>query len=142
MSSLTARNLADRWVNVLEELPEHLAFVRSTVRQGMLVIDLTDVGLVLRPDAEVIFHRLADKMTDLKEHLQQVYGAPVGVQLMPAGVQTENGGRRSETVSQSAVSGEPRATSNQLPDDLLPIEEALVRLFKAKKVTVFNGNGS
>jgi len=129
-------------VTVLEELPEHLAFVRSTVRQGMLVIDLTDVGLVLRPDAEVIFHRLADKMSDLKEHLQQVYGAPVGVQLMPAGIATENGGRRSESVGASAVGGEPRATSNQLPDDLLPIEEALVRLFKAKKVTVFNGNGS
>ncbi len=142
VSSLTPRNLAERWATVLEELPEHLAFVRSTVRQGMLVIDLSDVGLVLRPDAEVIYHRLNDKMTDLKEHLHQVYGAPVGVQLMPAGVGSESGGRRAETGGQPAEGNELRATSNQLPDDPLPIEETLVRLFKAKKVTVFNGNGS
>ena len=141
VSSLTARNLADQLTTVLEELPEHLAFVRSTVRQGMLVIDLSDVGLVLRPDAEVIYHRLSDKMTDLKEHLQQVYGAPVGVQLMPAGASTEQRAQSREYTDKSV--GEP-GTRHEAPgtDDLLPIEETLVRLFKAKKVTVFNGNGS
>ena len=135
VSSLTSRNLAEQWTAVLEGLPEHLAFVRSTVRQGMLKIDLTDVGLVLRPDAEVIFHRLDDKMKDLKEHLQQVYGAPVGVQLMPAGASVTG----APEIGRDETSSGPDAP---LPEDMLPIEETLVRLFKAKKVTVFNGNGS
>ena len=137
VSSLTARNLADRWTAVLEELPEHLAFVRSSVRQGMLMVDLTDVGLVLRPGAEVVHHRLADQMIELKEHLQHVYQAPIGVQLMPAATSDPHG-------KGLAANGDPddsgaTGTGN---GDLLPIEEAIIRLFNAKRVTVFNGNGS
>ena len=122
VSSLSSGNLTQRWEHVLQELPEHLAFVRSTLRQGLLTADLTEVGIVLRPSAEVIHQRLADKLTDLKQHLQSVYGASVGVQLMPPGM------------------GQPPtdrpAVASESPG-LLPIEEAVIELFNAKQVPVF-----
>lgn len=127
VSALSVRNLADKWSQVLDELPERLAFVRSTSKQGLLVIELLEVGLVLRPSSEVIQRRLADLLTDLKQHLAAVYGAPVGVQLMPA------------QPHQSATQQDQNPDTQHRPaslDQPTPIEQALVELFKARKVSV------
>ena len=123
VSSLTTKNLAAKWDRVLEELPEHLAFVRSTVKQGMLLIDFTEVGLVMKPLAEVIQHRLADKLPDLKDHLTKVYGVALAVQLMPAPT-------ASEVASKAAEEGTEAVAS----EEVLPIEQALVDLFKARRI--------
>lgn len=122
VSSLSSGNLAQRWEQLLNDLPEHLAFVRSTLRQGLLAADLTDVGIVLRPSAQVIHQRLADKLSDLKQHLQSAYGTSVGVQLMPPG----SGG--------SSQTDQPEAVESA---QLLPIEESVITLFNAKQVPVF-----
>lgn len=122
VSSLSSGNLHQKWEHVLQGLPEHLAFVRSTLRQGLLEADLTEVGIVLRPLAEVIHQRLADKLADLKVHLQSVYGASIGVQLMPPGM-----GQQGADI--------PTAPSEA--DSALPIEEVLIELFNAKQVPVF-----
>jgi len=160
VSSLSSRNLAEKWSGVLEALPEHLAFVRSSVRQGLLLVDLSDVGLVLRPSADVIHHRLADQLNDLKEHLATVYGTAVGVHLMPARPSSEQQRltANSQQPTATAHSQQLTANSQQLTANSqqltasgeqgagsaspLPIEETLVRLFNAKKVTVFNGGGA
>ena len=121
VSSLTTKNLAAKWNSVLEELPEHLAFVRSTVKQGMLTIDFTEVGIVLRPLAEVIQHRLNDKLPDLKDHLVKVYGVKLAVQLLDAPDPTDLA---------EADAGSKGVAS----ETLLPIEKVLVDLFKARRI--------
>ena len=88
----------------------------------MLQADLSEVGLVLRPGAEVIHHRLADKLPDLKEHLHSVYGTKVAVNLMPAPAAGEETGP--DEMSAGSV-----ATA-----DLLPVEKLIMDLFKAKPV--------
>lgn len=120
VSALSVRNLAEKWTQVLDELPEHLAFVRSTAKQGLLTIELLEVGIVLRPTSEVIHRRLADLTKDLKQHLATVYGAPVGVQLMP--------------VQSGATNPDESAPSNT--EQITPIEQTLIDLFKARKVTI------
>jgi DNA polymerase-3 subunit gamma/tau len=141
VNSLTQREMALKWPDVLSELPEHLAFVRSTVRQGLLGVDFTEVGLLLRPSAEIIAHRLSDKLADLKEHLSKVYAAPVAVQLLAAPEngerraenrerRAENGERRAENGERGAENGEQRTGGDYVP---LPIEETLVRLFHARR---------
>jgi DNA polymerase III subunit gamma/tau len=118
VSSLSSRNLADRWEEVLESLPDSLAFVRTSIRQSMLSVDFSDVGLILRPKAEVIHHKLGDYTADLKMHLSRMYNAPVGVQLMPV--------------------PEDRSSENgtgQMKRDLHPVEKALIDLFHARRVT-------
>lgn len=127
VSALSVRNLADKWTHVLDELPEHLAFVRSTSKQGLLVIELLEVGLVLRPSSEVIQRRLADLLPDLKQHLAAVYGAPVAVQLMPV--------QQNPVVTAQDAAANPQQRPASL-DQPTPIEQALVDLFKARKVSV------
>lgn len=107
VNSLSAGNLAKRWVEVLESLPETLAFVKSSVKQNMLIVDFTDVGLILRPLAEVIHHKLEDKLSLLTSYLIETYGAPLGIKLMPVA-----------------------------PDEgLLPIEQSVIDLFKARRAS-------
>lgn len=128
VSSLSSKNMSEKWATVLSELPEHLAFVRSTVKQGMLKTELTEVGLVLRPGAEVIHHRLADKLPDLKEHLLAVYGTKIAVNLMPAPASHE------DEDSDSALSGIANSS------ELLPVEKLIIELFKARPIAAQRPN--
>jgi len=123
-SALTARNLSEKWNSALEGLPEHLSFIRSAIKQGMLTVDFSDVGLVLRPAADIIHHRITDQVADLRSHLTTIYGTPVGLQLIPAPALS--------VAEREAESGK----KNGVEDDSLmtPIEHTLVALFKAKRV--------
>jgi DNA polymerase-3 subunit gamma/tau len=131
VSSLTSGNLARRWNEVLESLPEHLVFVKASVKQQMLTIDFTDVGLVLRPHAEIIHHRLVDKIAALKTHLAEMYNAPVGVQLI-APRATE---RTAPAQANDATPAVEAAFTSAQSEDLLPIEHTLIDLFKARRAT-------
>ena len=123
-SALTPRNLSEKWNGALEGLPEHLSFIRSSIKQGMLSVDFSEVGLVLRPTADIIHHRILDQVADLKSHLSEVYGAPVGLQLIPAPASSK------ETTDANG------ASQNTTDDDaaMTPIEHTLVELFKARRV--------
>jgi DNA polymerase III gamma/tau subunit len=131
VSSLTSGNLARRWNEVLESLPEHLVFVKASVKQQMLTIDFTDVGIVLRPHAEIIHHRLVDKIAALKTHLAEMYNAPVGVQLI-APRATE---RTAPAQANDATPAVEAAFTSAQSEDLLPIEHTLIDLFKARRAT-------
>jgi len=126
VSSLSSGNIANRWNELLESLPEQLAFVRTVVKQGMLTVDFTEVGIILKPAADVIHHNLEDKLFALKAHLNKTYGTPLGVQLLkPA-----NGQRTS--IAQTG------ANTEVLPNvdaDLLPVEQLLIDLFKARRAS-------
>lgn len=129
VSALSGRELADRWNQVLDDLPEHLAFVRSTVQQGLISITFSEVGIVLTPLAEVIYQRLNDKVADLKEHLQQVYNAPVGVLIVKAADAKARQSKNQDTDDASD------AVTKLLDDaEPLPLELALIRLFNARKI--------
>lgn len=131
VSSLTSGNLVRRWNEVLDSLPEHLVFVKASIRQQMLTVDFTDIGIVLRPHAEIIHHRLLDKIAALKTHLAEMYQAPVGVQLIEPRI-TER--MSTEHSSDATPTGEPVFVTTQT-EDLLPIERTLVDLFKARRAT-------
>lgn len=132
VSALSAVQLAEKWMQVLEELPEHLAFVRSTIRQQLLTVDFSEVGLVLRATGQVVEQRLADKLPALKEHLTAVYQAPVGVTI----IKTASATRQSEkNVQASAASADETLLADERAEELLPIERTLIRLFNARKST-------
>lgn len=122
-SALTARNLAEKWTTLVKELPDHLTFLRSFIKQGALTIDFTDVGLVLRPNADVIHHRVADQLSDLKLYLKNVYGAPIGLQLIPTPA-VSNGNQ--------VFNGKNGMNSDDTA--LTPAEKTLIDLFDAKRV--------
>jgi DNA polymerase-3 subunit gamma/tau len=136
VSSLTSGNLAMRWDSLLQTLPEHLSFVRDAVRQSMLTVDFTDVGIVLRPHAEVVYHNLANSTAALKAHLAETYGAPLGVQLIEP---RRAAAARTAPVQPAAQDGAPSApTVASVPsvtDDMLPIEKTIVELFKARRAS-------
>lgn len=121
VSSLTSGNIARRWTDIVADLPDHLSFVRSAVKQSMLSVDFTDVGIILRPHAEIIQHQLSDMLVALKSHLSSVFGAPVGVQLLQP---------LSARVATLADGDEANGNNNA---DLLPVEKVLVDLFKARR---------
>ncbi|MCX6140722.1 MAG: DNA polymerase III subunit gamma/tau [Candidatus Kapabacteria bacterium] len=129
VSSLTTGNLAKRWNELLESLPENLSFVRASVKQNVLTVDFTDVGIILRPHAEIIHQRLLDKIPALKVHLATTYGAPLGVQLvMP---------RQAERTVRVVEAGATEATPQNFGHgaDVLPIEQTLIDLFKAHRAS-------
>ncbi|MBL0321509.1 MAG: hypothetical protein IPP80_03865 [Ignavibacteria bacterium] len=130
VNSMSSGNLAKRWNDVLESLPEHLTFVKSSVKQNMLTVDFTDVGIVLRPLAEIVHHRLEDKLAALKAHLVATYGVALGVQLVkPRGV--DRGSQANDNVATPSSSSATPATD----EDLLPIERTLIELFKARRAS-------
>lgn len=122
VNALSSLNLAERWNQVVEQLPEHLAFVKSAIKQQMLTVEFNEVSIILQPTAEIIAHRIEDKRAMLREHLTAVYGAPVGVQLLPCKTKVQGQVKDVED-SQSVVS-----------EELLPIEQTLIELFKARRV--------
>lgn len=142
VSSLTPGNLARRWSQWIESLPEHLAFVGHSVRQQLVTADVTDVGIVLHTGSQVMFQRLQDSVTALKEHLASAYGAGVGVHIVSSARQParaaqtsgvaappQNGGN-AESSAIVAASSEPAPV---VADDVLPIEQTLVELFGARR---------
>lgn len=131
VSSLTAGNLARRWNEVLESLPEHLVFVKAAVKQQMLTVDFTDVGIVLRPHAEIVHHRLIDKIAALKTHLAEMYNTPVGVQL----IEPRTAERAASVQTSDATPAQEAVLSQAQSEDLLPIERTLIDLFKARRAT-------
>lgn len=137
VSSLSSTNLAAGWQQVLENLPENLHFVRTSSQQGMLTIDFTEVGVLLRPTAQVIHNRLADKTALLKEHLSKVYGAPIAVQLLPVKksavvVPMSQHTDAAPTTHNTHTNITPTETSDS-SEHFYPVEIALMDLFKARK---------
>lgn len=124
VSSLSAANIALRWDAFLDTLPETLVFIKGVSKQAaMLTIEFTDVGVLLRPHADVLYHQLEGRIAALKAHLKQFFGAPLGVQLFPV-----------DTTAADPTSTDPHGAPALLPEDLLPIERSLVELFHARRV--------
>lgn len=139
VSSLSPGNLAARWNDFLDALPEQLAFLSGAIRQsGMLVVDLTDVGLTFRPHAAIIHQRLSDELPTIKDALKAFYGVAVAVHLMPVVAPppepTVDANERPAATSARAI-----APADAEP---LPIEQAIIELFKARRVVTSNGGGS
>jgi DNA polymerase-3 subunit gamma/tau len=136
VSSLSSGNLAKRWSQWIESLPEHLSFVQTAVKQNVLAVDMTDVGIILRPQAEIVYHRLEDKLQQLKEYLLATYGTAIGVHLVrprqniaaqaPSQASSEQTGTQQTEV---ALAGAARA------EDIIPLEQTLIDLFSARRAS-------
>ncbi|MBU3741761.1 MAG: DNA polymerase III subunit gamma/tau [Candidatus Kapabacteria bacterium] len=131
VSALSPGNLAARWNAFLDALPERLLFFSGAIRQsGMLTVDLTDVGLTLRPHAAIIHQRITDELTVIKDALKAFYGAPVGVHVMPV---VPPAAPEPVVPTGEAASD---AAAGRVPVDAepLPIEQTIIELFKARRV--------
>ena len=136
VSSLSSGNLAKRWSQWIESLPEHLSFVQTAVKQNVLAVDMTDVGIILRPQAEIVYHRLEDKLQQLKEYLLSTYGTAMGVHLVrprqnaaaqaPSQASSEQTGTQQTEV---ALAGAARS------EDIIPLEQTLIDLFSARRAS-------
>ncbi len=132
VNSLSKLDLALRWPDVLDALPEHLAFIRSSIKQGLLGVDFSDVGLLLLPTANVIAHRVADKLPELKEHLLTIFGTPVGVQVMSVSAHEVP----SDGLSPKGEQRIPANDTHIVEDVPTPVEQALIELFQARRIDV------
>jgi DNA polymerase-3 subunit gamma/tau len=113
VSALSSSNLASRWNEFVESLPENLAFFRTALRQDALIsVEFSEFGVMLRAASEVIERKVHDTTKELKKLLAAFYGAPVALSVT----------RRVETQQ------EPIAA------DLLPVERAVMELFNARRV--------
>ena len=137
VSSLSAGKIAKRWSQWIDSLPEHLSFVQSAVKQNVLNIDMTDVGIVLRPQAEIIYHRLEDKLQQLKEYLTAAYGASIGVNLVRPRPQGAAANNASSQTSTAAGTEQPEQTflASARTEEILPVEQTLIELFSARRAT-------
>ena len=131
VSALTPGNLAARWNDFLDALPESLSFFNGGIRQsGMLVVDLTDVGLTLRPHAAIIHQRITDELQTIMDALKAFYGVPVGVHVMPVAPPAPEPKPASTDAPTAAAAGRGAAPSDAEP---LPIEQTIIELFKARR---------
>lgn len=136
VSSLSAGNIAKRWSQWMESLPEHLSFVQSAVKQNVLSVDITDVGIVLRPQAEIIYHRLEDKLQQLKEYLASTYETSIGVHLVrPRQAATSSPTPTGDASTQALGTQQPAEafSSASTHEVVLPIEQTLIELFLARR---------
>ncbi len=136
VSSLSAGNIAKRWSQWMESLPEHLSFVQSAVKQNVLSVDITDVGIVLRPQAEIIYHRLEDKLQQLKEYLASTYETSIGVHLVrPRQAATSSPTPTGDASTQALGTQQPAEafSSASTQEVVLPIEQTLIELFLARR---------
>ncbi|NQW30787.1 MAG: DNA polymerase III subunit gamma/tau [Ignavibacteria bacterium] len=131
VSSITSEGLANRWDTVLEEMPEGLSFVRTSVNRGMLKVKFSEVGIVLEPAAMVVYHRVLDNVDALKVHLTDVYGAAVAVQVLPF----VNADHANDSSDASAANGSAYGYNER---DMHPIEKTIVDLFKARRSNTSN----
>ncbi len=128
VSSLSSGNIASRWQTIVDEFPESLAFLRDALRTSIASVDFTDVGIILRTNSTVIYGKLADTVSALKNHLTATYGVPIGVQLLVPSKPTPP-----QSAPVASTPGEPEA-ADEASGDMLAIEQHLVRLFKARRV--------
>jgi hypothetical protein len=135
VSSLSAGNIAKRWSQWIDSLPEHLSFVQSAVKQNVLSIDMTDVGIVLRPQAEIIYHRLEDKLQQLKEYLTATYGASIGVNLIRPRPQGAMQAPSQAGVNAGTEQPEQTFLASARTEEILPVEQTLIELFSARRAT-------
>lgn len=141
VSSLSPGNLASRWNDFLDALPEQLAFLSGAIRQsGMLVVDLTDVGLTLRPHAAIIHQRCHDELATIKDALKAFYGVAVAVHLMP--VVAPPAAADPATAKDERPATAPSRAIAPADAEPLPIEQTIIDLFKARRVVTSNGSGS
>jgi hypothetical protein len=97
---------------------------------------MTDVGIILRPQAEIVYHRLEDKLQQLKEYLLSTYGTAIGVHLVrprqnvaaqaPSQASSEQTGTQQTEV---ALAGAARS------EDIIPLEQTLIDLFSARRAS-------
>jgi DNA polymerase-3 subunit gamma/tau len=142
VSSLTSGNLARRWSQWIESLPDHLAYVGQSVRQQLVSADVTDVGIVLHTGSQVMFQRLQDSLSALKEHLASSYGAGIGVHIVSTARQPARAAQPGAISPTNPTAGNIEGVAAVdaaveavavVPDDVLPIEHTLIQLFGARR---------
>ncbi|MBU3679066.1 MAG: DNA polymerase III subunit gamma/tau [Candidatus Kapabacteria bacterium] len=143
VSSLSTGNLARRWAQWIDTLPEHLSFVGQSVRSQLVTADVTDVGIVLRTGSQVMYQRLQDSMVALKEHLTTTYGASIGVHIVTSSRPQPSAPLTAAATTTSAAVSSDTASSvaDAVPEppgrseNILPIEQHLIELFGARRST-------
>lgn len=143
VSSLSQSNIARRWSQWVDTLPESLVFVQQSVQKSLVRADVTDVGIVLHTTSTVLQQRLSDSLPALKEHLAGTYGVAIGVSVVLNNRQ--QGAQQAQTSATPATAAransedptgvEAATVSVQGGEQLLPIEEKLVELFGARRST-------
>lgn len=125
------QSIASRWSAFLDTLPESLLFVKTAIDPAdLLGVDITDTGITFRPRAEIIHNRLEDKLPQLRENLATFYGMAVTVHLLPYQ-------RPAAAAVADPGSGETPAGGAAIDDsdELLPVEKAIMELFKARRAS-------
>jgi DNA polymerase III subunit gamma/tau len=143
VSSLSQSNIARRWSQWVDTLPESLVFVQQSVRTSLVRADVTDVGIVLHTTSTVMQQRLSDSLPGLKEHLATTYGVAIGVNIVLNNRQQGAPPAQMSSVvaavapanSETVTGVEPATVPVQGGEQLLPIEEKLVELFGARRST-------
>lgn len=124
-SSLTSGNIAARWSDAVEAMPDTLAAFKAAVRQaGLVRVEFTDVGITVIPMADVLYQRINDRVDALRSFLQSFYGAPVAVRVVPPPA-PERG-----TSTNSAGTG-----SSPDDEEVTNTERLLIELFKARRLS-------
>lgn len=127
-SSLSAGNLAARWSDAIEGMPESLATFKGAVRQaGLVRVDFTDVGITVVPMADVLYQRMNDRVDALRSYLQSFYGTTVAVRLVPPPPAPSPTG--------SAQDGTSALRSTPDDEPLTATEQLLIDLFKARRIS-------
>lgn len=126
------QSIASRWSAFLDTLPESLLFVKTAIDPAdLLGVDITDTGITFRPRAEIIHNRLEDKLPQLRENLATFYGMAVTVHLLP--YQRQAAAAVADPESGETPAG--GASSIDDSDELLPVEKAIMELFKARRAS-------
>lgn len=130
VNSLTAGTLAGRWSAFVDQAPETLAVLVGAVRQGggFLQVDFADIGITLRPQADVIHDRLEDTLPAIHTALATFYGAAVAVRLVKPPVR--------QAPPPPSTTGDQPTVAAADDEGMLPIEQDIVELFKARRVVV------
>lgn len=126
------QSIASRWAAFLDSLPESLLFVKTAIDPAdLLGVDITDTGITFRPRAEIIHNRLEDKLPHLRENLTSFYGMAVTVHLLP--YQRQASAAVADTESGEIPAGGMLSVEDS--DELLPVEKAIMELFKARRAS-------
>jgi DNA polymerase-3 subunit gamma/tau len=124
-NALSAGNLAARWSDAVEAMPDTLAAFKGAVRQaGLVHVDFTDVGITVTPMADVLFQRISDRADALRSYLQTFYGTSVAVRIMPPQAPAKS-------------TADTASTANTVTHDepITETERLLIDLFKARHIS-------
>lgn len=126
------QSIASRWSAFLDSLPESLLFVKTAIDPAdLLGVDITDTGITFRPRAEIIHNRLEDKLPHLRENLATFYGMAITLHLLP--YQRQAAAAVADTESGEIPAGGTLSVEDS--DELLPVEKAIMELFKARRAS-------